>query len=323
MKRHFNADLDNSLKDLDDDFLWKKKRKRELKNSIFTHIENLEYADGNNKTNNVKTQSEMGDQRTKLMKKKRIPKWVITTAASVMIIATAIAFSGTSITNAADTLFDKVFGSKEDFSQAYPDETKEEVDFVEQKLLPVAKEVLSEEEYNEYIRLFREMTEINSTLQKENRLENATKEEEKRLDEIYTAMETYQSKFEGVLIQSMVNFTFVKPAYIPEGYKLVEEDYGEPEFGEFDYILEYTNGESSIQTTQANTNVKIYEDGFLEKAESYSSNGYQFKYAPANEDWSYNIMRVTVPEKAYKIIINADELSKNEMEKILLSMVEG
>ena len=40
MKRHFNADLDNSLKDLDDDFMWKKKSKRELKNSIFTSIEN-------------------------------------------------------------------------------------------------------------------------------------------------------------------------------------------------------------------------------------------------------------------------------------------
>lgn len=323
MKRQFDADLDNSLKDLDDDFMWKKKRKQELKNSIFTHIENLEYADGDNKTNILKTQSEMSDQRIKLMKKKRIPKWVITTAASVIIIATAIAFSGTYITYAADTLFNKVFGSKEDFSQAYPDESKEEVDFVEQKLLPVAKEVLSEEEFNAYIKLFNEMTEINSTLQKENREENATKEEEKRLDEIYAAMETYQSKFEWVLIQRMVNFTFVKPTYIPEGYTLDEEAFDEPEFGEFDYILNYSNGGSSIHTEQANIDVEIEETGFLEKAQSYSSNGYQFEYAPANEDWSYNIMRVTVPEKEYKIIINADELSKDEMDKILLSMVEG
>lgn len=323
MKRQFDSDLDNSLKDLDDDFMWKKKRKQELKNSIFTHIENVEYADGINKTNILKTQSEMSDQRTKLMKKKRIPKWIITTAASVMIIATAIAFSGTYITNAADTLFDKVFGSKEDFSQAYPDETKEEIDFLEQKLLPVAKEVLSEEEFNAYIKLFNEMTEINSTIQKENREANATKEEEKRLDEINAAMETYQSKFEGVLIQGMVNFTFVKPTYIPEGYTLDEEVFDEPEFGEFDYILNYSNGGSSIHTKQANINVEIEETGFLEKAESYLSNGYQFDYAPANEDWSYNIMRVTVPEKEYKIILNADELSKEEMKKVLLSMIEG
>ncbi|KIO67077.1 hypothetical protein B4065_2108 [Caldibacillus thermoamylovorans] len=33
-------------------------------------------------------------------------------------------------------------------------------------------------------------------------------------------------------------------------------------------------------------------------------------------------MRVTVPEKGYKITLIADKLSKEEMEKILLSMVE-
>lgn len=33
-------------------------------------------------------------------------------------------------------------------------------------------------------------------------------------------------------------------------------------------------------------------------------------------------MRVTVPEKGYKIILIADKLSKEEMEKVLLSMVE-
>ncbi|MGJ7922882.1 hypothetical protein [Neobacillus sp. LXY-4] len=44
-------------------------------------------------------------------------------------------------------------------------------------------------------------------------------------------------------------------------------------------------------------------------------------YLSPKEEWG--VMRVTVLEKGYKIILTADNLSKEEMEKVLLSMIES
>lgn len=266
-------------------------------------------------------------QQTNIEKKRkeRYPKWIIASATSVMIIGTAFSFGGTYIADAAETLINQLFGSKENLTQAYPDGSKEEVDIFEQGLA-AAKENLTEEEFNHYSQLLKEQTEIFRRVQKENR-EYPNDEEEKRLDQIQTAMRTYESKFVPIQAQQLASFPFTKPTYIPEGYKQVDESYPMRNGSEEPVVsLEFSNGESEFSTQQLNVNQKadleLEGSGFFEKTESYSLNGFQFDYVSSKEKWSWDGIRVTVPEKGYKIIITADGLSKGHMEKVLLSMIE-
>lgn len=266
-------------------------------------------------------------QQTKIEKKRkeRYPKWIIASVASVMIIGAAFTFGGTYVADAAETLINQLFGSREKLMQAYPDESKAEVDLFEQTLA-IAKENLTEEEFNHYSQLLNEQTEIFSTVEKENR-EYPNDEEEKRLDKIQTSMRAYETKFIPIQAQQMASFPFTKPTYLPEGYKQVDESYPMRNESEEPVVsLNYSNGESEFSTQQVNINQKVDlelgETDFFGKPESYSLNGFQFEYVSSKEEWPWDGMKVTVPEKGYKIILITDVLSKEEMEKILLSMIE-
>lgn len=259
-------------------------------------------------------------------RKKRYPNWMLASAALVMIIGTAFTFGGPYIAGAAETLINQLFGSKENLMQAYPDESDEEVDFFEQTLA-YAKENLPEEEFNHYSQLLKEQTEIFSLVQEENR-EYPTDEEEKRLDQIQASMRTYENKFIPKQAQQLASFTFTKPTYIPSGYNQIDENYLMSNASEEPVVsLNFSNGESGFSTQQLNLNqqadLELEESGIFEKSVSYSLNGFQFDYVSSKEEWPWDGMRMTVPEKGYKIIIIADVLSKEEMEKVLLSMVES
>ena len=66
--------------------------------------------------------------------------------------------------------------------------------------------------------------------------------------------------------------------------------------------------------------IEMQETGFFVKNDSYSLNGFQFDFVSSKEEKVG--IRVTVPEKGYKIVLIADVLSKEEMEKVLMSMIE-
>lgn len=252
-----------------------------------------------------------------LKKRKKAPIRRNIAVASVMIIGTAFTF-GTYIADAAETLINQLFGSRENLTQAYPDVNKEEFDIFEQGLA-IAQENLTEEEFNHYSQLLKEQTEIFSRVQKENR-EYPNDEEEKRLDQIEAAMQTYKSKFLTIQAEQLASFPFTKPTYIPEGYKQVDERYPMRNGSEEPVVLlNFSNGESEFSTQQLNVNQKadleLKESGFFEKTESYSLHGVQFDYVSSKEKWIWDGMRVTVPEKGYKIIIIADGLSKGIWKK--------
>lgn len=258
-------------------------------------------------------------------RKKTYPNWMLASAATIIIIGTSFTFAGSYIADAAETLINQLFGSKENLMQAYPDESNEEVDFFEQTLA-FAKEHLTEEEFNHYSQLLKEQTEIFSLVQKENR-EYPTDEEEKRLDQIQASMRTYEVKFIPKQAQQLASFPFTKPTYIPDGYKQVDESYPMINASEEPVVsLNFSNGESGFSTQQLNINQKadleLEESGFFESTVSYSLNGFQFDYVSSKEEWPWDGMRITVPKKGYKIILTAEVLPKEEMEKVLLSMVE-
>lgn len=259
-------------------------------------------------------------------RKKRYPKWIIASAASIMIIGTAFTFGGTYIADAAETLINQLFGSRENLMQAYPDESKEEFDFFEQSLA-IAKENLTKEEFNHYSQLLKEQTEIFSKVEKENR-EYPSDEEEKRLDQIQASMRTYEDKFIPIQAQQLASFPFIKPTYIPEGYNKVYDGFDQRKSSEEpNTLLQYKNGESFFLLEQHNKNqiasIEEPEAGYFNTPpESYYLNEFEFEYFPPKEGWGG--MRVTVPEEGYKLILAANNrLSKEEMEKILLSMIEN
>ncbi|MFS0824722.1 DUF4367 domain-containing protein [Bacillus sp. 1P02SD] len=268
-------------------------------------------------------------QQTEIEKKRkeRYQKWIIASVASVMIIGATFTFGGTYIADAAETLINQLFGSREKLMQAYPDESKAEVDYFEETLA-IAKENLTEEEFNHFSQLLNEQTEIFSTVEKENR-EYPNEEEEKRLDKIQASMRTYEAKFIPIQAQQLASFPFTKPTYIPEGYKQDYENYNLENVGEEPVVsLNYTNGTSLFWTNQEKINQKdvmeeMLETGPYEKSDTYTLNGLQFDFvSPKDGGASFSAgMRVAVPEKGYKIVIFAEALSKEEMEKILLSMV--
>ncbi|GAA0439096.1 hypothetical protein GCM10008983_14980 [Lentibacillus halophilus] len=262
-------------------------------------------------------------------KKRRVPKWILSSVASVVIIGSGVTFGGSYIADAAESLINQIFGSEENLMQAYPDESQEEIDDFDRHL-ELAKENLTEEEFNDYSELIKERTEIWSRIKEENREPNEN--EAARLNQIGDLQQSYTDKFalKEVQQQAKFSFTITKPTYIPESYNQIGENYSIENVDEEPVVsLNYSNGEYLFWTQQVNINQKdimeeMLGDGPYKKSETYSSNGLQFDVvSPKDESASFRGgMRVAVPEKDYKIVMFAEALSKEKMEKVLLSMVE-
>ncbi|RDI41081.1 DUF4367 domain-containing protein [Falsibacillus pallidus] len=258
-------------------------------------------------------------------RKRRYSSWILAVAASVLIIGISVAYNGTHIVDAAQSFISQLFGSRENLKQAYPDESKEELDFYEQTL-QIAKENLTEKEFNQYSELIKEQTKIHSKVQKEKR-KYPNEEEEKRLKQIQKLLQAYEHKIIPIQAQQLASFPFTNPSYLPKGYQLVDKNYisQKPE-DEPVVSSNYSDGKSFFWTKQMNLKQKddLETPQKIENTESYSLNGYQFKFVTFDDE-SFNMkvgLRVTVPQKGYKIVMLAEELPKQEMEKVLISMIE-
>lgn len=294
-------------------------------NKIKRELEKIEIPEElNNRVASGIKQAKMEKKR-----KKRYPMWVLGAVASVMIMSVGFTFGGSYIADAAETLISQLFGSKENLMQAYPDESQEEISYFERHM-EIAKENLTEEEFNNYSQLIKEQTEIWSKIREENREPDG--KEAARLHQIKELQQSYTDKFALKEVQQYAKFSFTitKPTYIPKGYKQVDESYSIENKGEEPVVsLNYSDGDSVFWTNQEKINQKdimeeMLEDGSYEKSETYSLNGLQFDFV-SSKDGSASFgggIRVTVPEKGYKIVMFAEVLSKEEMEKVLLSMVE-
>ncbi|WP_146548487.1 DUF4367 domain-containing protein [Rummeliibacillus suwonensis] len=266
----------------------------------------------------------LGVQQAKEEKKreKRYPRWMLASIASVMIlIGTGYALGGSNIVDATQSFISQLLGSKENFMQAFPNESKEEISYFERHL-KIAKENLTEEEFNNYSQLIKEQTAIWSKIRQENREPDS--KESRRLHQIKELQRSYTDKFKLIEVQQYASYPITKPTYIPEGYKKVGENFsiyhkGEEPVTSFDY----SDGENVFWTEQLKINQTTdLESSFhFEKKDSYSLRGLKFEYG-TSEELNKTGMKVIVPEKGYKIIMAADILSKEEMEKVLQSMIE-
>ncbi|PAF33968.1 hypothetical protein CHH69_18385, partial [Terribacillus saccharophilus] len=125
-------------------------------------------------------------------KKKKEPKWVLVVAASILIAGAGLSFKSSQVADAAETLISQLFVSRESLLQTYPDDNPEKLDLTEQSL-SIAQETLSKKEFADYTDLMKELVEIKSELEKENR--DPSQEETNRLKQIKISMNSYESKF--------------------------------------------------------------------------------------------------------------------------------
>lgn len=317
MKRQSeDADLDNSLKEFEMQFVWTKEQKLELKKKIFTDIGNLR----------------IDKRKITLNDKKRYPKLVISLAASLFIIGTTMALGKSYIVDATETLIAQIFGSKEELLETFPNESHRLSEI--EKHFELVKQQLTEDEFANYKQLMKKQTEILDKMALEKR-EYPNAEEEKRIEEIQKKAGQYEKRLEELTTHTleearrMVRYPINLPAYVPKGYKLEsEETFTEEKNVDKDPIVEFQyrakeNGFGYRTTIQK---IGHNPEGELETLKydyinAYILKGYKFEFA-YYEDSNVQGMRVTIPEKGYEIILSADILQKKEMEKILLSMIE-
>ncbi len=257
-------------------------------------------------------------------RKKTSPKWLLGAVASVMIVGSGFSFGSSYIVDAAESLFDQIFDSRQNFEETHLEKDPEFYYLVDQSLA-LAEEVLTKEEFAAYSQLLKEQLKIRNEIQKENR--EPTGEEAARLHRIKELERSYESKFALIQAQALASYSITKPTYLPEGYKQDNESFSIEKKGEEPVVeLDFSNGEYKYSTDQLGIDkthgLEEYTWKDANEAESYALNGFEFYYVKSEEE-NFTGMRVTVPEKGYKIIMSADHLSKEEMEKVLLSMVEG
>lgn len=288
--------------------------------------------------------AELGIKQVKQEKKKRkrYPKWMIGTVASLIIIGASLSMGGSYIADAAEVLLGKIFGTEEqaqiqeEILKFAPDQEggAEEAKMLFLQMeqhLRLAKEHLSAEDFEVYSQLIKENAEINvQSMNPEadwGNLEKRSLELEKELGR-YGVFELMIHTLEEA--RAMVNYPINHPSYIPKGYELIEEEarttYAHPEEDPVVTLqYEQIDGEMNFYTiTKKIDPTKEDELTFYEQIDSYQLNGYDIEHAYDEGEYHSNVqgMRITIPEESYEILMHASLLSKEEMEKILLSMVE-
>jgi hypothetical protein len=263
-------------------------------------------------------------------------------AAAVMILGASLTFGGGNyLVNAGQTLMSQIFGTKEEIKKIDPIATEKDIQKAESQLA-LAEKVLPVEDFKRYSILLNEM---GALVQKTNTLEDGvkvqnlellTRAEQQRLEEIQAELEVYEQKISAstdVTIEEakkLAAYPIEYPSYVPEGYDLkfteVEtEDLGTPD--QPIILMDYAKGEFALRLIYSpfvhGEEDEITRRSFQHK-EEYVKNEYQLEYY--SDDTNVSGMRMTIPgngsEKAYKVIMIADVLTKEEMEKVLLSIIK-
>lgn len=255
--------------------------------------------------------------------------------------------------NAVDMLFGTEENAKKEYrysARVYENKTD---------YLYLAEKALTKDEFQQYIKLYKEIINIQkkgaprdsdyeSIFFREERLTEADRE---KLYALYDQSKPFNDKVEESLnytvkeAQEHVDFQIKKPTYTIEGYDLKEEKVScfikrRPELI---IELEYTNGKGNYTTYQSQVfgeSKDPFHALFVveENIEQYELEGNQIFYATHNSDRNLQGMKMIVPAKgkdsAYQIVIinhsleNRGEavfdknVNKEELEKIMLSMLK-
>lgn len=266
-----------------------------------------------------------------------VKQWIVAVS---LIAALTVAGGGygNDIVHAASSLWKEVFGSIEQVRQVDPHAHEQMLE----NELQAAKHVLTETEYKQYTALFQEQTRIMQKAieivdgKQKIHMDRLSPEDKNKLEQNEKLLRPLINKIDNQFVYSidgaapMLPFPVKHPAYVPSGYTLSQEvakaasTTGDPQpivsftykKGEFGFTVR----QSVILTGEADE----YSLRSIEKEESYNLNGNQVKYGRIGKN--VTAMKMIVPERgsrsSYQIYIIADVLSKQEVEKIALSILE-
>ncbi|KZD37149.1 Regulatory sensor-transducer BlaR1/MecR1 family [Bacillus cereus] len=252
---------------------------------------------------------------------------------------------------------DMLYGTEENAKKEYHYSARvyeEKTDY-----LYLAEKALTKDEFQQYIKLSKEIINIQkkgaprdsdyeSTFFREERLLKADRD---KLYALYDQSKSFDDKVYESLnytvkeAQQHVDFQIKKPTYTIEGYNLKDENVGYfiKRRPELIIELEYTNGKGNYTIYQSQVfgeSKDPFHALFVveENIEQYELEGNQIFYATHNSDSNLQGMKMIVPAKgkdsAYQIVIINHSLehpgeaafdknvNKEELEKVMLSMLK-
>ncbi|RAT04080.1 methicillin resistance protein [Bacillus cereus] len=255
--------------------------------------------------------------------------------------------------NAVETLFGTEENAKKEYhysARVYEEKTD---------YLYLAEKALTKGEFQQYIKLYKEIINIQkkgaprdsdyeSIFFREERL---TKADREKLYALYDQSKPFDDKVYESLnytvkeAQQHVDFQIKKPTYTIEGYNLKDENVGYfiKRRPELIIELEYTNGKGNYTIYQSQVfgeSKDPFHALFVveENIEQYELEGNQIFYATDNSDRNLQGMKMIVPAKgknsAYQVVIINHSLerqgeavfdknvNKKELEKIMISMLK-
>ncbi|HFK1707382.1 TPA: M56 family metallopeptidase [Bacillus mycoides] len=255
--------------------------------------------------------------------------------------------------NAVDMLFGTEENARKEFS--YSNRVYEK----KTDYLYLAEKALTKDEFEQYIKLYKEILNIQKKGATGNyesdtlyfKEEHLTKADREKLYALYDQSKPFDDKVYESLnytvqeAQQHVDFQIKKPTYTIEGYALKAEkvNYFIKRRPELIITSEYTNGKGNYIISQSQVfgeSKDPFQALFVveENIEQYELEGNQIFYATHNSDSNLQGMKMIVPAKgknsAYQIVIINHSLekpgkavfdknvNKEELEKIMLSMLK-
>jgi hypothetical protein len=211
--------------------------------------------------------------------------------------------------------------------------------------LQIAKEVLTESEFKKYTTLIKEQTNIMKKAievvngEQKIYMDRLTKDETEKLNQNEKLLRPLINKIDQHFVYSVdearkkLPFPVKLPDYVPRSYMLMKEEAKtDSSKGTPDPIVSFTYKQSDGEfgfAIRLSAILSGEDDEYSRRVgnwvheESYDLDGNQVKYA--REGKNVTMMKMIVPKKgaapSYQIFIIADILSKEEVEKIALSMI--
>ncbi|MEI5948074.1 M56 family metallopeptidase [Bacillus albus] len=204
--------------------------------------------------------------------------------------------------------------------------------------LGVARNLFTKEEFDRFITLETEAHVLDKKIKLVGSPEKLDSEEQKKHEENSEEKGTFRQKIYSHFhltkkeAQEYLDFPIKTPTYVAKGYQLFGEDVQTPmTTGKMNprIVSGYKNEDSSYHVNQSAVDDQAENKDIEnnEKITHYELEGTKINLIESlDTESNYKVMKMIVPAKgknnAYQVIILADNLSKEELEKIMLSCLK-
>ncbi|WP_255291805.1 M56 family metallopeptidase, partial [Bacillus wiedmannii] len=202
----------------------------------------------------------------------------------------------------------------------------------------VARNLFTKEEFDRFITLETEAHILGKKVRLVGSPEKLDSEEQKKYEKNSEELGPFRQKIYSHFrltkkeAQEYLNFPIKTPTYVVTGYKLTGEDVQTPMTTEKmnpDIVSQYQNEDSSylVHQSAVDDQGENKDAANNEKITHYELEGTKINLIESlDTEEKYKVMKMIVPAKgknsAYQVIILADNLSKQELEKIMLSFLK-